>query len=100
MDNSNVKIKSVSGKIISLYPTNKQKNKLVELLNGKLGQTFTRADLELRWEGISDILNGIQGARKTWQQWLKVSYWKNFAQSKSFCDIISLSKSFDDFKYL
>lgn len=70
----------VSQNIIGKYPSAEQKSKLVELVNGdpqlkngKLDQTFTKQDLQRRWQGISEILNGIQGVQETWIQWRKVS---------------------------
>lgn len=43
------------------------------LVSGKFSATFTKKEAQRQWQEISNKLNDIPGARKTWIQWRKVS---------------------------
>lgn len=45
-----------------------------ELLKAKLTASFTLKDAVRLWSEITEILNAVHGARKTWKEWRKVSY--------------------------
>jgi len=60
--------------------TNEQKtllieymNKYPELLKGKLTSSFTLKDSIRLWNEISEILNSVNGAKKEWKDWHKVT---------------------------
>lgn len=49
-------------------------NKHPELLRGKLTSTFTLKHSVCLWNEITEILNAVNGANKSWKEWRKVSY--------------------------
>lgn len=49
-------------------------NKHPELLKGKLTSSFTLKDSICLWNKITEILNSVNGAKKDWKGWRKVSY--------------------------
>lgn len=62
-----------------VYPTAKQKKKLLELMtkypdlaSGKLTPTLKYSDAQKLWVTIANECNAIPGSRKTWRQWRKV----------------------------
>lgn len=61
------------------HATTKQKEHLIEMMNndeelrkGRFTNSFTRKDMNLRWENIANQLNAIPGANKTAEQWKRV----------------------------
>lgn len=49
-------------------------NKHPQLLKGKFSSSFTLQDSMRLWNELTEILNSMNGAKKDWKDWRKVSF--------------------------
>ncbi|KAI4463379.1 hypothetical protein MML48_4g00013344 [Holotrichia oblita] len=75
----------------SSHPSNNQKKIMIEflkkhynLVSGKFSNNFTYKDAERLWQELTNILNSMPGAQKSWKNWRKT--WQDL-RSRTKCKL-------------